>query len=220
MYKKKLTLFLVASALMILQVIFAGTVLAGERDVSGLTVAERNKLDIFFSNFSEVRLPDFTEGNLPLDALLNFGVEHVRMNTPGREMTSLDAHHWGVDVERVRASVDKYFGIKLAETDLRATTRYSLSNNGFYILPKADGEGVVFSQVISFEALDAGRYKAMLNVYRASPTFTGDVHADPSAWLLGDRQDMPHLIAVYNAEVVTTGLQEPSYYLVAYQKQK
>lgn len=217
---KKFLGLLLAVVMLMAYIAGAGTALAEEREVTGLTDVERNKLDTFFSNFSEAGLPDFANGSLSLDAILNFGVDHVRMNTPGRDMTSLDAHHWGVSTEQVRAAVHKYFGYTLADADLRATTRYSLNNNGYYILPKADGEGAVFSQVVTFNAVGDGRYEATVKVYRASPTFEGDVHAAPSEWLKGDRQDMPHLTAVYRAKVSVADPAGPTYYLEAYQKQQ
>jgi hypothetical protein len=220
MFRKKILAGFLAAVLLCMGFICGGIALAGEREVPGLTVAERNKLDTFFSNFSEAGLPEFTPGNLSLDAILNFGVEHVLLNTRHSELPSLDARHWGIGTEQVRAAVDKYFGYKLAAGDVRATTRYPLSNDGYYILPKADGEGAVFSQLVTFTDLGEGRYEATLNVYRASPTFTGDVHADPSAWLLGDRQDLPHLVAAYRAEVSLANPEGPTYYLVAYQKQQ
>lgn len=220
MFRKKVSSWFLVVVMMFVALFSAGTALAGEREVPGLTVTERDKLDTFFSNFSEVGLPEFANGSLSLDAILNFGVEHVLLNTPHRELTNLDARSWGIPVERVRAVVDKYFGYKLADTDLRATTRHPLSNSGYYILPKADGEGAVFSQLVTFTALGEGRYEATVNVYRASPTFTGDVHADPSVWLKGDRQDMPHLVAAYRAEVSIADPAGPTYYLVAYQKQQ
>jgi hypothetical protein len=220
MLRKRLMGLALALLLLVVQLAGAGTALAAERDVAGLTAAERDRLDTFFSNFSEAGLPEFTNGNLALDAILNFGVDHVRLNTPGREMISLDARHWGVPADQVRAAVHKYFGYTLADSDLRATTRYSLSNSGYYILPKADGEGATFSQVVTFNATGEGQYEATVNVYKASPTFTGDVHAAPAEWLKGDRQELPHLVAVYHAEVSVADLAGPTYYLVAYQKQQ
>lgn len=220
MFRKKILAGFLAAVLFCMGFICGGTALAGAREVPGLTAAERDKLDTFFSNFSEVHLPEFTPGNLSLDAILNFGVEHVLFNTRHSDLPSLDARHWGIGTEQVRAAVDKYFGYKLAAGDVRATTRYPLSNDGYYILPKADGEGITFSQVVTFSALGEGRYEATLNIYRASPTFMGDVHAEPTVWLQGDRQDMPYLVAAYRAEVSLADPAGPTYYLVAYQKQQ
>lgn len=195
--------------------LISGSALAAERQVAGLNGGERDRLDTFFSNFSEASLTEFGEEGAALDQLINFGIRHTIHNT--KELESLDANHWGVPILTVRMAVQKYFGQDIPETEMRSTDQFELNSAGYYQVVKAGGEGFTFSQIHGFQPMPDGSYQALVSVYKAPSGFTGDTHA---VWSNSQNPETPQRIAEYRAKMRKSPYEADRYILLMYKQER
>ena len=155
-----------------------------------LTADETKKLNIFFSNFSEAAVESFEAGKMTEDALINFGIQHNKINYPkgfqGEKLSSSE----------VDKACKKYFGN--APKTHYATKEYKYAD-GRYTVPASSGEAFVFSQVAEMTENANGTYQAKVNIFTASSGFTGDVHGTPASWKAAG--DEVQLTAKMTAEV-------------------
>ena len=185
--KKFLTL-LMASLLMVLSALPAGAANRAELDA-----AQRDKLDVFFSNFAEARVGSFVVNNeIPMDTFVDFGVKHNLINRQ-YDLVNVNEGYWGVKKEAVEAAVYKYFGRNIQAASSR---QYTLTNN-LYIVPKAGGEAYTFAQVADWNECGNGVWAGIANIYTASSGFTGDVHGTAEQWRKEAPEDVPALTGRY-----------------------
>ena len=71
---------------------------------------EWKKLNVFFSNFSEVFLDSFSEGEVTNDELIRYGISHNYHNNPNL-IEKVSSTSGRLAARYVEASVKKYFGI-------------------------------------------------------------------------------------------------------------
>ena len=186
---KKVLTFIITSMLLIL---FALPAVAGSRE--GLSVAHREKLDTFFSNFAEARVGSFVINNeIPMDTFVDFGVQHNIINRK-YDLVNVNEGYWGVKKEAVEAAVYKYFGRRI---DAVSSRQYKLTNN-LYLVPKGSGEGLVFAQVAEWHENGTDIFTGVANIYSTSSGFTGNVHGSAAEWNNLEPQDRPILIERYS----------------------
>ncbi len=160
-----------------------------------LNSEEMKKLNIFFSNFSEVNLKPFTEGKIADDDLINFGVLHLYKNNLGM-FEKVDAGNFKIKEDKVSASVQKYFSKNIGSHKSTSEFKYK---NGFYFIEIADGEAYTFSQVESLTDIGNDRYVAYVNVYTAGSGWTGDAHGSMKEWKSNGEEEVPVLTEKYKA---------------------
>ncbi|MFA5405080.1 MAG: hypothetical protein WC358_09115 [Ignavibacteria bacterium] len=177
---------------------------------------EQKKLNVFFSNFSEVNLKPFTIASITDEDLINFGVLHNYKNN-FKLFEKVDNSNVKIKEDNISASIQKYFDRKI--NSHKSTSDYKYKN-GYYFVPLADGEAFTFSQVEKMNDIGNDKYIAYINVYTASSGWTGNVHAAPKEWT-SDENDKPELSEKFKATIKkSSGTKgEDVYTLIDYIKQ-
>jgi len=180
-----------------------------------LSSAEHKKLNIFFSNFSEAYIEPFTEGNIPDEELIKFGVLHNFKNN--FKLFENMGDELKIKAGAISKSIEKYFGKTFSAHKSTKDYRYK---GGYYFIPNADGEAYTFSQVASISDAGGDKYTALINVYTASSGWTGDEHANPKTWG-EDGEEKPELTGKFKATFSKTSDKngETVYKLIDYLKQ-
>lgn len=134
-----------------------------------LEPAQQKKFNTFFSNFSESYVPSFTS---PTDEImLEFSLSHIYKNKFKTLKVTKDKLSVIATPEQVNTSSIKYFG--------KAPSAHKEKE---YIMPIADGEAFVFSQLDKIEDIGNNFFKAEGTVYMTGSGGTPDVHATPESW--------------------------------------
>ncbi len=180
-----------------------------------LTSEEQKKMNIFFSNFSEVGLMPFESGKIADEELINFGVLHNYKNNLSK-FEKVDNLNSKIKEEHISASIKKYFGRNFSGHKSTGEFKYK---NGYYFIPQADGEAFTFSQVDKMNDIGGDKFTAYVNVYSAGSGWSGDVHASPKKW--GTGEGNPELTGKFKATVLKTNGPngESVYTLIDYIKQ-
>lgn len=128
--------------------------------------ALRQSLDLFFSNFSEARVPPFERGRITDRQLLEFGVLHRILDEKGLEPLSprhaqFGGGGWRLAGERVSGAAAYYFG--------RVPTKYAsvlgvAFKNGYFYGRYADGETYDVARVTRLLALGGGFFRADVDI--------------------------------------------------------
>ena len=133
-----------------------------------MTNDEREKLNTFFSNFSEVYMDPFDEQTLSDIKMIDFAVSHNYNNNYKRFESSGD-NKAKIKKEFIDESAEKYFGRKITS---HQSTEYITYKNGYYYKDEADGGENRFSVIEElFEAGD-NYYFAIVDIYYVS--WSGD----------------------------------------------
>ena len=202
--KKFLTLIM-ASLLIVLFALPTGAANRAELDA-----VQRDKLDIFFSNFAEAHVGSFVVNNeLPMDTFVNFGVMHNLLNRH-YDLVNVNEGYWGVKKGAVEDAVYKYFGHRINAV---SSKQFNLTNN-LYIVPKAGGEAVRFAQVADWNDRGNGVWVGLANIYTASSGFAGDIHGTAEQWRKEAPEDVPELIGRYIFTVTRSPSDAERYVLV------
>jgi hypothetical protein len=159
-----------------------------------LSADEQKKLNVFFSNFSEVGMEPFAKGKLTDEALINFGVLHLYKNNKSL-FEKTDGVNSKIKDDKISESVQKYFGINISAHKSTGQFKYK---NGYYFIPLADGEAYTFSQVDSLTDIGGDFYTANVKVYTAGSGWTGDANGSKKDWEK-DGSEMPVLTGKYKA---------------------
>jgi len=171
---------------------------ATQKESSGtdvkLSAAEQKKLNVFFSNFSEVGMAPFARGKVSDETLINFGVLHLYKNSNSL-FEKTDAANAKIKEDKVSGAAQKYFGLNI--TSHKSTDRFKYKN-GYYFIPLADGEAYTFSQVERITDIGGDLYTAYVNVYNAGSGWTGDVNGSRKDWEK-DGGEIPELTGKYKA---------------------
>lgn len=137
-----------------------------------MNIEFRDRLDTYFSNFTEVLLEPFSYDCISNSELIRFGIGHNLRNRRDTRQ-NYDLSHWAMAVEDVDDAVYKYFGKHIEAV---STNEYQLIDDEF-LIPKATGEGVRFAQVTSFDANEDGTYTAVITEFLSGPDAPDDPHA-------------------------------------------
>ncbi len=153
-----------------------------------LTEAQRDELDTFFSMFSEVSLDAFAGETLTDDILIKFGVYHNYRNNYKYFVKSGKENQVKISESRVDESAVKYFGRKIGRH--KSIEGIDLSD-GWYTVDEAAGEGLRFSQLLTFFEVGNSLFEATVQIYVAGPGWSGDVHGREEDWEKSSPGDVP-----------------------------
>ncbi|MFP4979376.1 hypothetical protein ACE6ED_28595 [Paenibacillus sp. CN-4] len=127
-----------------------------------LSTAERGKLGLFLSNFSELQMTAWDSAKPDTAALIRFGVWHNYLNNFDTAISSTKEGKLYISKDKVAASVNKYF--KLPLTRHASTKEYTFNGKG-YVFDGADGEPVNYVRVHEVYKLQTGGYKVLGKLY-------------------------------------------------------
>lgn len=171
-----------------------------------LSSGEIEKLNTFFSNFSEIQMADFDEQSLTDAEIINFAVYHNHINNYTR-FENLADNKIRIKKEYIDETAEKYFDRKIKSHQSIESITYS---KDYYTIENSSGEAYYFSQIE--ELFDAGdnNYLATVNVYVANSGWTGNCHTKPETW---DEEDAPEFL-----QKITTNIRkkENSYIITKY----
>lgn len=156
-----------------------------------LTTDEQGKLNLFFSAFSEAGIKPFVEAKISNDELIKFGVKHCMIH---RRERIIDGK---LSSDEVNRACYQYFGVM---PDRHRSVGDYFYVDGFYTIPLASGDVVLFSQITQLTDLGNGVYSANVNVYSAPSGFSGHVLGTPESWKAA-REEV-YLIAQMNATIM------------------
>ena len=179
--------------------------------------AQKEKLDTFFSNFSEAGVQPFDSGKVSNKQLIDFGIKHNQINKAGR-VTTVGAKG-RLAAKHVVASVDWYFGKKITRHE---STGFATYKNGYYYFPLAEGEGPTFSQITRLVDAGKGYYTASVGIYSAANGWEWNPHGTTSEWKRADDgSGIPELKGRLSASIKKVGTGATQHYiLVEYLKVK
>ncbi|MDR3209644.1 MAG: hypothetical protein LBT36_03345 [Oscillospiraceae bacterium] len=143
-----------------------------------MTDAELRALNIFFSNFSETRFPDFDIDAYDVTSLLAFAVHHDVINNPGRFVIAYGGEpDAALAPSYVENAMLKYFGVS-GVTHQSAGAWVTYSDGKYHWHDVFEGAPwFAGSQVAEFFDNGDGTYSALLEDYTDG--------ADYGAWLSG-----------------------------------
>ena len=149
------------------------------------------KLNIFFSNFSEVALESFEKDKVSEDMLINFAVRHNVINN-WNIIKKHDDFHGKIPKEIIEQTILKYFG--KAFNNHKSTQEYKFEN-GNYILAYADGDTHDFSSVTKI--IDNGNdyYTSFVNIYSPQVVdgYPENPYDSPNKWNMFEDTPIPEL---------------------------
>lgn len=138
--------------------------------IISLTEEEHKKINIFFSNFSEVYLKPFQKGKISDSELIKFGFNHNYINNPKR--FKYKDNNALISKEYVFESIEKYFKLDISKHKISSSVenenvgiKYS---NGYFYRMAADGETFPFSQVTKLVDNGDKTMTAYVEVYQGN----------------------------------------------------
>ncbi len=161
-----------------------------EQQGKEVTLDEKSweKLNIFFSNFSESAVPYFEKDKLSDDELIKFGIRHNLMNMPKNiQKVSKDENYTEkVSAENIHNAIKKYFGkdftndktvVAFNEDNMKADFMFK---DNFYFIPKElpvqidpirnpTGETMIVAQVENMYQNNETDFTVNLSIYSIYP---------------------------------------------------
>ena len=119
-----------------------------------MSPALRKQLNVFFSNFSEVNLPNFKKGQLSDKMLVDFALWHCTFNLTNTLKKSKDGAHALADASLIDNICMRYFGVKPGKHKVKT-----------YDVDLASGEAYIFSQVDKLTKVNQDTYTAQGTIY-------------------------------------------------------
>lgn len=142
-----------------------------------LNMSQQKELDTFFSNFAEMSLESFTQkAGISNEELIRFSVMHNYINR-AHCFVKVDDYNVKIKKEHLEESAKKYFGKSIQSHKSIEGVAYS---NGYYTMPRADGEAFSFAQIDKLSDIGDHRFEALVNVYTAGSGWTGNTHDNPA----------------------------------------
>jgi hypothetical protein len=136
-----------------------------------LNAAEKNRLNTFFSNFSEANLKSFKQNSLTQEALLNFALDHIYKNADKSLQRSKDGAAAIIPAALVDKTTEKYFGHKIQKHE-----------KSEYLVPLASGEAYRFSQITRLLGAGQDLFQAEGVIYLTGSGGTPDPQGTPATW--------------------------------------
>lgn len=185
-----------------------------------LNYEEKKKLNVFFSNFSEINLQTISSKKLNNTDLIYFGVYHEYINNY-KHFESINGKA-KIKKEYVSKAVAKYFGITISKDQSIDEIEFA---NDYYIISEASGETFMFSQIESIvdngAAADSfgNLFTATVNVYSATSGWVGNVHGNKVEWQNKTPEDVPELSYKVTAVIKKGASEEGNFcYLIDYKR--
>jgi len=144
-----------------------------------LSANEKSELNNFFTSFSEIYLPAFSQNNVPDSVLIQFGVYYNYRKNFKMFNQIPDGSKASIAEKQVVDTAVYYFGQKIKKNQAVQGIEYKNNN---YLIYNSDGEAYRFSQVIELFNLGDGIYQATIQIFSASSGFTGDINGDSKTW--------------------------------------
>ncbi|MDY0216780.1 MAG: hypothetical protein RBS19_07490 [Bacteroidales bacterium] len=135
---------------------------------------EREKLNTFFSNFSEVYMEPFDEQSLTDTKMIDFAVSHNYINNY-KSFESSGDNTAKIKKEFIDKSAKKFFGRKITS---HQSTEYIKYTNGYYYKEEASGGEYIFSEIEDLFEVSDYYYYAIVNIYIASSGWDGSLTGD------------------------------------------
>lgn len=148
-----------------------------------LSAIEKANLNNFFTSFSEIYLPTFSQNNIPDSVLIQFGVYYNYRNNFKMFKQIPEDSKASINQVQVADTAFKFFSQKIKKHQAIEGVVY---NNSNYVIYNADGEAYRFSQVLEMVDLGEGVYQATIEIYSASSGFTGDINGNPKTWITNE----------------------------------
>lgn len=178
---------------------------AGDQTDIKLTAAEKNKLDTFFSNFSEVAMESFKQNSLSRDTLLKFALDHILYNDYKSLKTCDHGNAVIIPLAMVDRVTQRYFGRKV-EKDRKPQ----------YQIPAASGEAHWFSQISKLTRVGTDLFRATGVIYVTGSGSTVDAHANPASYKKSGEDEVDRQ-ASFSALIKKVGTAKTRYILIEYQ---
>jgi len=136
-------------------------------------------LNRFFTSFSEIYLPEFSNKQVSDSVLIQFGV-HYNYRHNYNAFKQIKASSQASISEKVVADTAfKFMGVTIKKH--RSIDEIEFKNKN-YIIDNADGEAYRFSQVLEMTDLGNNLYSATIEIFIVGSGFTGDINASPETW--------------------------------------
>ncbi len=153
-----------------------------------LSTAEKSGLTLFFTSFSEIYLPTFSQDKVPDSLLIQFGVYYnYRKHFKTFKQIPKDSKA-SIDETLVADTAYRFFGQKIKKHQSIEGIEYKNNN---YLIYNSDGEVYRFSQILELTDLGDGVFQATIEIFDASSGFTGDINANPETWKTAGDTDIP-----------------------------
>lgn len=130
--------------------------------------AMHHSLNLFFSNFSEARVPPFERGKITDRQLLEFGVMHRILDGKGLESLSskkapFDGGGWRLAKERVSSAAAYYFGH--VPHAFQSVKKLGVSyRDGYFYGRSGEGETYDIARVTRLTDLGGGFFRADVDI--------------------------------------------------------
>lgn len=148
-----------------------------------LSVAQKRKLNTFFSNFSEVGQAPFKKGQLSEATMIHFGVWHRKQNNYEYfSPASGKNYEQRIHVRHIESAALWYFGKKITRHRSVPGARYQES---YYYITTGDGDPLLFAQISKLYDNGDGTFTAYTNEYS---TNEADVHGTAAQWKKADHE--------------------------------
>jgi hypothetical protein len=178
---------------------------AGAQTDITLSAAEKNKLDTFFSNFSEVALESFKQNSLSQDTLLKFALDHILYNDQNSLTTCDHGNAVIIPLAMVDRVTERYFGRKVEK-----------NRKPQYQVPAASGEAHWFSQISKLTPVGTNLFRATGVIYVTGSGSTVDTHANPASYKSSGEDEVDRQ-ATFSALIKKVGTANTRYILIEYQ---
>ncbi|MBO4897140.1 MAG: hypothetical protein J5590_02425 [Clostridia bacterium] len=128
---------------------------------------EKREVNIFFSNFCEAFMSDYSKDDRDNYFLISFAFIHNMLNRSGG--IEFGSERMGVSAEAVNKTLDKYFGVSVPLESAAPEYGHEWTyEDGMFWTPAASGESYdYFAVVTDMRDMGDGTYKALYDVYYA-----------------------------------------------------
>lgn len=172
-----------------------------------------NELNRYFSEIASAHLNSFEAGKLHDTTMIEFSIYYLWINS--FNSFRMDNAYGYLSDKEVDKTCMKYFGQKPSKHQ-PVSEGYIKYQNGEYILPAGDGEGITFAMVDKLIAKKGATAEYAVTLY-SGPDDELDVLLDKSKWATWDEADRPE---AFNNVKATLIYKDGKYYLNGWQYQE
>lgn len=159
----------------------------GKSIFSNLSSDERRKLNVFFSNFSEVGLYKYNKNAIDMQEMIDFAFFHNLCNNGKIFMENIDNLYYfgtcmGITGETFDNTIKKYFDMSIIhrgtvhQTDAEVPIGWVYQDDKFFGPVFSDFTSDIFSAVTDMYELNDGTYMVYLNSYQLPLDKMNTVH--------------------------------------------
>ncbi len=147
-----------------------------EQNEVTLSKGQRQKLNVFISNFAETGFRNYDEEIKDMSLICSFVYRWTRINRPAD--VEIEGNYYKISFDTIKRIAKKYLGRKISEKDLNSYPWQDLDDDvffeeGYYFEPAADGESYTTFALVSSArdngdgtlSIDFTMYSLDLDVY-------------------------------------------------------